>query len=157
MIRFALRCRAEGHAFEGWFRSNDDYDGQAARDLLSCPVCGSLRVEKALMRPAVAHRAERDAPPSGPTVAPTALAASHASGAPPEFVEMMRKMQNLARQVRAEADYVGRGFAEEARRIHYGETEERRIYGEASGEEVRSLLDEGITAMPLPPLPEDAN
>ncbi|MBB3952046.1 DUF1178 family protein [Aureimonas jatrophae] len=149
MIRFALRCNEAGHAFEGWFRSNEDFDAQAARDLLSCPVCGSAKVEKALMRPAVAHRAEREAP-----VAPVA---AHGNGAPPEFVEMVRKMQDLARKVRAESDYVGRGFAAEARRIHYGETEERRIYGEASGDEVRSLLDEGITALPLPPLPEDAN
>jgi hypothetical protein len=149
VIRFALRCTEGGHEFECWFRSNEDFDRQAARDLLSCPVCGSGKVGKALMRPAVAQRADRDGPaaPVGP----------HANEAPPELLEAMRRMQELARKVRAEADYVGRGFAEEARRIHYGDVEERRIYGEASGEEVRSLLDEGITAMPLPPLPEDAN
>lgn len=146
MIRFALRCAEAGHAFEGWFRSNDDYDGQSARHLLTCPVCGSTQIEKALMRPAVATRAD-DAPQP----------VAHANAVPPEFVDAMRKMQEIARKVRAESDYVGRGFAEEARRIHYGEVEERRIYGEASGDEVRSLLDEGITALPLPPLPEDAN
>jgi len=148
MIRFALRCREAGHGFEGWFRSGEDYESQAGRGLLSCPACGSAAIEKALMRPAVAMAPSAETP-----AAPSATA----NNAPPEFVEAIAKLQEMARRVRAEAHYVGPGFAEEARRIHYGEVEERRIYGEASGEEVRSLHEEGITALPLPPLPEDAN
>jgi hypothetical protein len=79
------------------------------------------------------------------------------AGAPPEMAERLARLQDLAREVRAKADYVGPEFAEEARRIHYGEAEERQIYGEASGRDVHALLEEGITALPLPPLPEDKN
>ncbi len=148
MIRFALRCEPAGHGFEGWFRSNEDFEAQAARGLLQCPACGASAVAKALMRPAVATS---DRSPASRNVT------SVAAGAPPEAVDALRQLQALAREIRSQADYVGDGFAEEARRIHYGESEERRIWGEASKGEVRSLMEEGITALPLPFLPEDRN
>ncbi|MBB3996232.1 DUF1178 family protein [Aureimonas pseudogalii] len=145
MIRYALRCEPEGHAFDGWFRSGADFDAQAARGLLECPACGSSTVAKALMRPAVGASA----------VAP---ASTEAVARPPaEMVALYRQMQEMAREVRAKADYVGPNFAEEARRIHYGESEERRIYGEATAPQVKGLLEEGIAALPLPALPEDKN
>ncbi|WP_427024236.1 DUF1178 family protein [Aureimonas ureilytica] len=167
MIHYSLRCAPAGHGFDGWFRSGADFDAQAGRGLLECPVCGSDAVEKALMRPAVASsgrgadaRREEASEAPGPSGA-SAVAAPQAgpvvAGAPPEMAEMFARLQELAREVRAKADYVGGGFAEEARRIHYGEAEERQIYGEASSGEVRSLLEEGIAAIPLPPLPEDKN
>ncbi|KQT54002.1 MULTISPECIES: DUF1178 family protein [unclassified Aureimonas] len=137
MIHFALRCEAAGHAFDGWFRSGEDFDGQAQRGLVSCPVCGSTSVGKALMRPAVAGTRE----------APT----------PAEMAKVAETLQRMGREVRASADYVGPNFAEEARRIHYGEADERRIYGEASPVEVKGLMEEGIAALPLPPLPEEKN
>lgn len=150
MIRFALRCEPAGHDFDGWFRSGDDFDRQRERGLLECVVCGSAAVGKALMRPAVSGIGERV--PATPTQVANAPQPGSEGAA-----RMLHALQEMTRQVRREADYVGDGFAGEARRIHYGEAPERRIYGEASGSEVRSLLEEGITALPMAPLPEDKN
>lgn len=136
MIRFALRCEPEGHGFDGWFRSGDDFETQTARDLVACPTCGSVAVGKGLMRPAVATAGKPDAMRA-------------------EARKAMETLQQMSRDVRARADYVGEAFAEEARRIHYGEAEARRIYGEASLPDVQGLAEEGIAAVPLPPLPED--
>ena len=149
MIHYSLRCEPAGHGFDGWFRSGADYEAQAARGLLECPVCGATGVTKALMRPAVSTSERALSRPSE--------SAAAAMGVPNEVAEAMARLQELAREVRAKADYVGHEFAEEARRIHYGEAEERQIYGEASGGDVRALMEEGITAIPLPPLPEDTN
>lgn len=148
MIRFALRCRS-GHGFDGWFRSGDDFERQAASDLVSCPECGSTAVGKALMRPSIARAPEPSAPaPAEPKGA--------VGGVPPEkAAEIMTQLQAISRELRAGADYVGGGFAEEARRIHFGEAQARRIYGEATGAEIRALGEDGIAAVPLPPLPED--
>lgn len=145
MIHYSLRCEPAGHGFDGWFRSSADFEAQAARGFLECPVCGATVVSKALMRPAVSTSESRPAEGAA------------AAGVPSEVAEAMARLQELAREVRAKADYVGNEFAEEARRIHYGEAEERQIYGEASGGDVRALMEEGITAIPLPPLPEDKN
>lgn len=170
MIHFALRCRPIGHDFDGWFRSNDDFDRQAAAGFVECPVCGTSDVSKALMRPAIATggperrageaRAEAAAgsvPPPAPAAAPSPprqtlanLSAEH-----PEVARAFAALQEISRKVRAEADYVGSNFAEEARRIHYGESEARQIYGEASKKDVEGLQEEGITALMLMPLPED--
>ena len=184
MIHFTLRCRPDSHGFDGWFRSNDDFDRQAAAGLVECPVCGSGDVEKALMRPAIA-KGETERPPfeaaatddgasggngevrtgtavvpsGGPTATPSPPTPQHPhANLPAPSAEMVRAfaaLQQIARKVRAEADYVGKSFAEEARRIHYGESESRQIYGEASKREVEGLQEEGITALPLVPLPED--
>ena len=151
MIHYALRCESAGHGFDGWFRSGEDFDRQSALGLLECPVCGTASVAKALMRPAVT--ASRDGPPGVARPAETTAVAPP----PPEMLAMIQRMQEMAREVRAKADYVGPNFAEEARRSHYGESEERRIYGEATPPQVRGLLEEGIAALPLPALPEDKN
>ncbi|WP_062113049.1 DUF1178 family protein [Aureimonas sp. AU40] len=148
MIHYSLRCEPAGHGFDGWFRSGTDFEAQAARGLLECPICGSADVAKALMRPAVSTSERAVAPLREGTAM---------VGAPPEMAEMVSRLQEMAREVRAKADYVGAGFADEARRIHYGEVEERQIYGEASNRDVHALLEEGIAAIPLPPLPEDKN
>lgn len=149
MIRFALRCEA-GHGFEGWFRSGEDFERQRERGLLECVSCGSRRVEKALMRPAVSAR--NGVVPEAP------LQATNAAGpGPEEAARFLRMAQELTRKVRREADYVGDTFAAEARRIHEGEAPERRIWGEASGRDVRGLLEDGIGALPMVPLPEDKN
>ncbi len=141
MIRFALVCEAD-HDFEGWFRNNEDFDDQCAKALVACPVCGSTSVSKALMAPSIA---------SGKDKREVAVAA----GA--KQAEIMRKMQQLAREIRASSEDVGERFAEEARKIHYGETDPRGIYGKASGEEVRDLVEDGIGVLPLPDLPEEQN
>ncbi len=141
MIRFSLICDAT-HEFEAWFRSSDDYDTQVKRGLVSCPVCHSQKVGKALMAPAVSTGRKRET---------MALAADA------EQKRIAAAMIELARKMRENADYVGDKFAEEARKIHFGETEQRGIYGEATFEEVNALVDEGVDLLPLPPLPEDRN
>lgn len=141
MIRFSLNCEND-HDFDGWFRSSADYETQKKRGLVACPTCHSSKVEKALMAPALssARKAEK-----------VALVANEAQR------QMMAMMKDMAQKVRENADYVGDKFAEEARKIHFGETEVRGIYGEATLDEARSLAEDGIDFMPLPILPEDRN
>lgn len=141
MIRFSLHCD-HGHEFEGWFRDNADFDRQTERKLVSCPVCNSLDVKKALMAPAVSTSRGKE---------------KLATAMVDEQKQMLEQIRELSRQVRENADYVGDKFADEARKIHYGEAEERGIYGEATRDDVHSLLDEGIDILPLPALPEDNN
>lgn len=139
MIRYALQCVA-GHGFEAWFASSAAYDDQAARGLVECPICGTPRVGKAIMAPAVAGTKSRAEP----------------SVAPAKMREMFR---HAAREVRAhvlsEFDDVGPRFAAEARAIHDGQAEDRGIYGQATPTEVKALADDGVTVAPLPPEPPD--
>ncbi|MBI1393323.1 MAG: DUF1178 family protein [Alphaproteobacteria bacterium] len=133
MIKYALRC-ARSHEFEGWFRSSLDFDEQQSTAELSCPVCGSSDVQKAIMAPAISTR--RDA------------------GSSPKVAEIRAAMTEAAARARAYVEknfeHVGARFPEEARRIHYGETDARPIYGEASAGEVRELMDEGVPVAPVP-------
>ena len=135
MIKYALICDHD-HAFEGWFGSSSDYDDQAARGLLECPLCASKAVRKQIMAPAVAGtKAQRAAPE--PTAAMREM--------------MMTAMGEVRRQVEENFDYVGDRFAKEARDIHDGKSEERGIYGEASPKEVKALIEDGVRIAPLPP------
>jgi len=147
MIRYDLACERE-HAFDGWFRDSEAYDAQSAAGELQCPVCGSTVIDKQLMTPGIAAKANRR--PEGRVP----VFSAQKEGKVAELIEAVRK---LRRQVEENADYVGDRFAEEARKIHYNEVEPRGIYGEASLEEAKSLLEEGVEVHPLPPLPEDAN
>jgi hypothetical protein len=152
VIRYALTCDKR-HGFESWFKSSTAYDEQVARGLLVCPVCGSTKVEKAMMAPTVARR-ERPSPaaptPAGEDKAPVALISERER-------ELRGKLKELRDQLIKNADYVGPQFAAEARKMHYGEIEHRSIYGEASPEEAASLLDDGIEFHPLPYLPNERN
>ena len=141
MIRFSLTCDKD-HEFEAWFRSNDDFDRQARRGLVECPSCGSSKVHKALMAPAVSTGRKREK---------MALAMNDMQK------KAMAEMKALAERVRTNADYVGDKFAEEARKIHFGETEARGIYGEATLDEAKDLAEDGVSFMPLPSFPEDRN
>ncbi|GGA62546.1 hypothetical protein GCM10011385_15420 [Nitratireductor aestuarii] len=141
MIKYGLNC-SNGHEFEAWFRSADDFDQQKSRKLVTCPACGSPEVDKALMAPAVS---------TGRKKQQIALALGE------EQKKAMEQLKALARQVRENAEYVGPQFAEEARKIHFGEAETRGIYGEATIDEARSLAEDGIEFLPLPILPEDTN
>lgn len=142
MIRYALACEA-GHAFESWFASSNDFDIQSKRGLVSCPHCGTSRVEKQIMAPAVKH--------ADPEAArPVALA-------DPRDAEMRKLMRAYRQFVETNAEHVGDRFAEEARKIHYGESDERAIYGDATPSEVRELREEGVEVAPLPILPDDRN
>ena len=147
MIRYDLICD-KAHAFDGWFRDSEAYDAQSAAGELQCPVCGSTVIDKQLMTPGIAAKANRR--PEGRVP----VFSAQREGKVAELIEAVRK---LRRQVEENADYVGDRFAEEARKIHYNEVEPRGIYGEASLEEAKSLLEEGVEVHPLPPLPEDAN
>lgn len=135
MIRYRLICNHD-HEFESWFSKGADFEQQGSRGLVSCPVCGSLKVEKAIMSPAVAKTRA-----SGPdTLSVTA--------------EMQSKMLKLAEKIRTEigstCEDVGEKFAEEARAIHYGEKDARPIYGKASTKEAANLTAEGVTIAPIP-------
>ena len=134
MIAYALRCH-KGHEFDGWFRDSAAFDDQCRGGHLSCPSCSSIRIEKAIMAPAVSGTKKR---------AETAA-------------QIRQFATGLRKYVQENADYVGPNFAEEARTIHYGETQERHIYGEASAEEARELIEEGLDVAPLPPDPDSGN
>ena len=141
MIRFSLHCD-QTHDFEGWFRDNADYDTQSKRGFVECPVCGSKTVSKALMAPAVSTGRKREK---------MALAANA------DQKRVMAELKQLAEKMRENSDYVGDKFAEEARKIHFGETEARGIYGEATPEEARDLIEDGVEFMPIPVFPDDRN
>ena len=149
MIRYALGCET-GHTFESWFNNSAAYDRQAARGLIACPLCGSTKVEKAIMSPALSGAREDSAPAAEPEKTPVAIVSK-------EEVEVRKKPKELRDHVVKNADYVGEKFPEEARRMHYGEIEHRSIYGEASPDAARSLADEGIEFHPLPRLPDERN
>ena len=132
MILFTLRC-ARDHEFEAWFRDSDGFEAQHAASEIACPLCGDTSVEKAVMAPRLARSRE--------AVPPAALA------------QMRKALAEMRRQIETHCDYVGPNFAEEARRIHYGETGPQGIYGEASEAESRELADEGIKFGQIPWVP----
>jgi hypothetical protein len=144
MIKFSLRCAAD-HRFDSWFASADAYDSLHAAGRLACAVCGGGGVVKALMAPAVAPARE---PATPPAVVPP-RGGSHAMPS----AEIEAALRELRRRIEAESDYVGDGFAREARAIHDGLAPERSIWGEANGADVRALLEDGVPVAPLPFLP----
>ena len=171
MILFVLKCTAD-HRFEAWFRNGDAYETQAAARAIACPVCGDTHITKAPMAPRIAKggRPKDDAPREGgaPETAPAAPAGGAPGPAapsvpavpslPPEVrerfaAEVMRQLTEIRRTVEENCDYVGDRFAEEARRIHYGETDPRGIYGEATAKEAEELEEEGVTFGRIPWLP----
>src|SRR5579862_2294100 len=159
MIRYTLSCE-RSHEFESWFANSAAYDKQAKRGLVTCPLCNSAKVEKAIMAPSLASRQARSdvAEPAPLPAAPPATAAKApvAMMSPPER-ELRQKLKELRDHVTKNASYVGAKFPEEARKIHYGETEHRSIYGEASPDEAKALHEEGIEFHPLPVLPDEQN
>lgn len=140
MIKFSLACESD-HSFEAWFRDSADFDTQQKRGLLECPLCGSAKIGKSLMAPSVATGRKKEE---------RTVANNQAMQA-----EMIKAMREMAKHVKSSADNVGEKFAEEARKIHYGEAKSRGIYGRATNDEVEALADEGIGFLPLPDLPDD--
>jgi hypothetical protein len=141
-----LQC-AHQHSFEGWFGSEDDFQSQLARGLVECPLCGSSEIVKKLSAPRLNLGAVQV--PSKTDVAPVAESSS-AVAAPTPSTEAQAAWVKMVRHVIANTEDVGSQFAEEARKIHYGERKERNIRGEATVEETEALLDEGIDVLPLP-------
>ena len=142
MIRYELSCD-NGHAFEGWFGSADDFDRQQKMALVTCPTCGSAHIAKRLMAPSVSTARKKQQRQD--------IAVQTGQR------EMMNKLREIVTTIRANSEDVGERFPEEARKIHYGETEKRGLIGRATAEEVRDLLDEGVEVAPLPVLPDDTN
>jgi hypothetical protein len=140
MIIFDLRCDPQGHVFEAWFASSEDYEAQRARGLVACPICGAAEVDKAPMAPRVGAKSGEMAP---------------------ETVKaMLSEMASAQKKMLAGSDFVGDKFADEARAIHLGETQARAIHGQATPQEADDLREEGIPVAPLPfpvPPPETEN
>ncbi|MGX1786154.1 DUF1178 family protein [Bosea sp. NPDC055332] len=165
MIRYTLICD-NAHEFESWFASSASFDEQAKRGFVTCPVCDSAKVERAVMAPAVA-RTDRGPRPAElapePAAASSVPAPSPAPAAQPAALMGEKEMAframltALHEHVVANAEPVGKNFAEEALKIHHGESESRAIYGEASAEDAQMLHEEGVEFMPLPRLPEGRN
>lgn len=151
MIHYQLRCSAE-HGFDGWFRSGDAFDAQAARGLVACPACGDTAVHRALMAPRIAKRGRMVDPEGAPaaTLAGDTLPEKAAAAMPDQMRSMLQKLR--AEIERTGVD-VGAGFAEEARRIHRGESDKRAIYGEATPAQAEALADEGIAVSRIPWVP----
>jgi hypothetical protein len=148
MIVFNLQCR-KGHGFDGWFKSGADFDRQAKRGLVECPACGSNKVEKALSAPRLAgtKKSRKAAASSG---LPTTQAAMATDPAAAKLAEMHAQLAKLRAHVETNYEDVGEKFAEEARKIHYGESEKRDIYGETSADEAAALADEGVPVARIP-------
>ena len=160
MIRYALACD-QGHVFESWFQSSAAYDQQVKRSLVTCPVCNSVKVEKAIMAPRIAGAREGGnesvaAPEKTPEKTPADGPAPLAMVSPQEH-ELRKKLKELREHLIKNADYVGGKFPEEARKMHFGEIEHRSIYGEASPDQAKELREEGIEFHPLPVLPDERN
>jgi hypothetical protein len=159
MIRYSLRCEKD-HSFESWFQSSAAYDAQVRRKLVACPVCGSAKVDKAIMAPQIVSKKGREI--AAPTHEPAASATEIAAPASTPLLmaqerELRAKLKELRDHIVKNADNVGERFPNEARKMHYGDMEHRPIYGEASPDEARALIDEGVEVSPLPVLPEDRN
>ncbi len=152
MIHYQLRCSAD-HAFDGWFRDSAAFDVQARQGLVSCPACGDTTVNRALMAPRIAKGAAVVDPSGAAAHAPMPekTAVEKTGVAVPDHVRAM--LQKLRADVERNCDYVGPGFAEEARRIHNGESDKRGIYGESTPEQAEALADEGIEVARIPWVP----
>jgi hypothetical protein len=157
MIRYTLACERR-HEFESWFANSSAYDKQSKRGLVACPICGSTKVEKAIMAPRLART---DTPIDVPE-APAAPAHAPETPAPvamisPQEREVRAKLKELRDHLTKNAENVGRKFPNEARKMHYGDIEHRSIYGEASPQEAKEMHEEGIEFHPLPVLPDERN
>ncbi len=158
MIHYQLCCEAD-HEFDGWFKDSDNFDRQVVRRLVSCPVCASTEIRRALMAPGIRKKGRASAPNSAPVieaetglpVTPPPAAAQSTGGVIPDQVRAA--LHKLRAEVEKNCDYVGPNFAEEARRIHHGEAPARGIYGESTKAEAEALADDGIGVAQIPWLP----
>jgi len=132
MIKFSLKC-SNGHQFDSWFGSNDDYNRLKTRGLVSCVVCGMAKVEKAVMAPRLPARTRSKETPLSAPASPAEQA-----------------VRELRTKIEKSADDVGTNFATEARKIHEGDAPERSIFGQAKPEEARALIEDGVPVLPLP-------
>ncbi len=156
MIRYALACD-KGHNFESWFPDSVAYDKQTKRKLVTCPYCGSAKVEKAIMAPRLSSASKKRSVPSEVPAVAAPAANSPVAMMSPQEQEFRSKLKELREHLTKNADNVGQKFPDEARKMHYGEIEHRSIYGEATPKDAKELLEEGIEFHPLPILPDERN
>jgi hypothetical protein len=156
MIKYALICDS-AHEFDSWFRDSAAFDKQANRGLVTCPVCQSAGVTKAIMAPRIGRPLLSDSA-SAESTAATAVAPAQQVALLDDRERMLRStIRKLRQMIEANTDDVGSGFSEEARKMHLGEVPARSIRGQASLEEARALIEEGVEVMPLPTLPDERN
>jgi hypothetical protein len=148
MIKYALACE-QAHEFESWFPSSEAFETQRKRGFVTCPFCNSAKVEKQIMAPSVARK-DKAPKAAAPEAQPMAVLSERER-------DLRAALRALREHVMKNAENVGKDFVEEARKMHYGETEERSIFGEADLAEARALLEEGIDVLPLPIVPDDRN
>lgn len=157
MIVFDLECRAGGHRFEGWFASSEDFAGQQARGLVTCPVCSAPEVEKALSAPRLTRKGNQLPAPVPARVAGPVAALPHAEPVqslaagpmPPEAAAMLKAVAAVQSEMLKSSTWVGENFAEDARAMHYGEKDPAMIHGRASRAEVQGLIEEGVPVAPV--------
>jgi hypothetical protein len=149
MILYQLQCEAE-HAFEAWFRDSAAYDDQADGGMLACPACGSVTISKALMAPRIGGTRQNTLPENLPAKVDAKEVQVSA-----EAIELRKQLVGIRKKIEESCDYVGPNFAEEARKIHYGEADSKGIYGETSADEAKALKDEGIEFGAVPWLPKE--
>jgi len=135
VIIFDLKCAPQGHVFEAWFGSSEDYEAQSERGLVSCPICGGSEVAKAPMAPRVGAKGNQ-----GET----------GQSQPETMKKMLAEMARLQRKLLEKSEHVGDRFPDEARAIHLGEAEARAIHGRATQDDAESLAEDGIPVSPLP-------
>jgi hypothetical protein len=159
MIHYQLCC-SRGHEFDGWFSDSTTFDKQAKRGLVECPVCADVKVTRAMMAPAVATRDAAPAPVEKPRSVTEGHAASPTTPTPPAPVaggrmpaHLRAMLQHMRAEIEKHCDYVGPSFAEEARKMHRGESEKRGIYGETTPSEAEALAEEGIEVSSVPWVP----
>lgn len=155
MIHYQLRC-SQQHEFDGWFQSSAAFDKQAKAGFVECPVCGDVKVSRALMAPAVATREALPAPveqPAAPPPPPVPAPAPRMAAGGPMPAHIRAMLQRMRAEVEKHCEYVGPEFADEARKMHRGESDKRGIYGETTPEEAEALADEGIEVARMPWVP----
>ena len=140
-MHYSLVCDND-HKFDAWFRSAEAFDEQSSRGIVTCPICNSPKIGKGLMAPSVSRGNSEK----------VSVSIGH-----PQQNQLREALRALRNKVTTEADYVGDKFADEARKIHFKEVDARGIYGEATREEVASLIEDGVDFMPLPSIPEEHN
>ncbi len=156
MIHYALVCD-KGHNFESWFPDSAAFDKQAKRGIVTCPHCGSAKVEKAIMAPRLSSASKKRKGRAETPVSPAPEANTPVAMISPQEHEFRSKLKELREHLTKNSDNVGQKFPEEARKMHYGEIEHRSIYGEATPKDAKELLEEGIEFHPLPILPDERN
>jgi hypothetical protein len=151
MIAYDLLCATGDHRFEGWFASSTEFDRQKRQGLVACPYCGSSDVGKAVMAPSIGRKGNQAAPQTpAATDENVSVAVSNQPEMPAEIQAAITEVAKMQSKMLEKSEWVGRQFAEEARAIHYGESDSRTIHGEATVDEARALHDEGVSIAPLP-------